>query len=262
MSTEALKNKENDTDRIEDSITEKLFFLSHIPEDAVKAIVDFGCVDGFLFQHMRNRGCNWKQIGIEPDLAFKELFTLLNPGITLINSKYPALHQQADPKECVLNLSPINQDVYSYQDPKEGSLFWKAVFNSGFKYIAISNVIITEKPDVAADVSDLEILNSNEMNRKRKEAYEKVYGKITTNQSLDHFLLKYRYIKNWEKERHENCFPLLYDDLMKLIPDGYEVVFEKLYTNHLIRSQVENDFGIQMQKPTHIQLILKRIDKE
>ena len=87
--------------------------------------------------------------------------------------------------------------------------------------------------------------------------------KITTSYHLYHFLLKYRYVENWDRELHENYLPLTLDGLMDIISNGnYEIVFKNLYTNQFISNQVENDFGIQMQNPTHVQLILKRKSEE
>ena len=50
---------------------------------------------------------------------------------------------------------------------------------------------------------------------------------------------------------------------MDIISNGnYEIIFKNLYTNQFISNQVENDFGIQMQNPTHVQLMLKRKSEE
>lgn len=255
----AIKNTENYASRMEGSMAEKLFFLNQIPAETVDTIVDFGCADGCLFQTMRQLGIDWQQIGIDNEVAFKELFLLRNPNATWIRSQYPALHNVADPKHCILNLSSVIHEVYSYMDPKQVELFWKAVFESGFQYIVIRDMITTDDENVAANIFDLVKLNNNETYRAQKEDYERVYGKITTNYHLQHFLLKYRYIENWNRELNENYLPLTFEGLMDVIPNGnYEIVFKNLYTNQFISNQVENDFGIQMQKPTHVQLILKR----
>ena len=225
----AIKNTENYALRMEGSMAEKLFFLNQIPTGAVDTIVDFGCADGCLFQAMRQLGIDWQQVGIDNEVAFKELFLIRNPNATWIRSQYPALDNVADPKHCILNLSSVIHEVYSYMDPKQVELFWKSK------------------------------LNNNETYRAQKDDYERVYGKITTSYHLYHFLLKYRYVENWNRELHENYLPLTLDGLMDIISNGnYEIVFKNLYTNQFINNQVENDFGIQMQKPTHIQLILKR----
>ena len=121
-----------------DQWQKKLFFLNQIPTGAVDTIVDFGCADGCLFQAMRQLGIDWKQIGIDNEVAFKELFLIRNPNATWIRSQYPALDNVADPKHCILNLSSVIHEVYSYMDPKQVELFWKAVFESGFQYIVCS----------------------------------------------------------------------------------------------------------------------------
>lgn len=259
----AIKNTENYALRMEGSMAEKLFFLNQIPTGAVDTIVDFGCADGCLFQAMRQLGIDWQQIGIDNEVAFKELFLLRNPNATWIRSQYPALDNVADPKHCILNLSSVIHEVYSYMDPKQVELFWKSVFESGFQYIVVRDMITVDGKNTAANIFDLVKLNNNETYRAQKDDYERVYGKITTSYHLYHFLLKYRYVENWNRELHENYLPLTLDGLMDIISNGnYEIVFKNLYTNQFINNQVENDFGIQMQNPTHVQLMLKRKSEE
>lgn len=157
----AIKNTENYALRMEGSMAEKLFFLNQIPTGAVDTIVDFGCADGCLFQAMRQLGIDWKQIGIDNEVAFKELFTLRNPNATWIRSQYPALDNVADPKHCILNLSSVIHEVYSYMDPKQVELFWKSVFESGFQYIVVRDMITVDGKNTAANIFDLVKLNIN-----------------------------------------------------------------------------------------------------
>lgn len=259
MGTVAIRDTMSYANRMEGSMAEKLFFLSHIPNDSVSSIVDFGCADGCLFQAMRKLGCNLKQVGIDNEPEFKELFTLRNPDAVWIQSKFPVVRDMVDPKKCILNLSSVIHEVYSYMDPKEVELFWKSVFESGFKYITIRDMITTDNEDEAASIFDLVQLNNQDVFRKQKEDYEALYGKITTRRNLYHFLLKYRYTENWERELRENYLPLTEQALIEMIPDEYEVVYERVYTNPFIEVQTFNDFGIRLSEPTHIQMILRHI---
>ena len=69
--------------------------------------------------------------------------------------------------------------------------------------------------------------------------------------------MKYRYVSNWEREVSENYLPLNIEDLIAKVSEKYRVVYQKHYVLPFLQEQVEKDFGIVLEDPTHVQLILK-----
>ena len=73
-----------------------------------------------------------------------------------------------------------------------------------------------------------------------------------------HFLLKYRYTQNWEREVREDYFPISSERLMTLIPDSCRVIFCERFTLPYTAWQLRKDLGIELKHHTHIKLILER----
>ena len=83
-------------------------------------------------------------------------------------------------------------------------------------------------------------------------------GSIGINKNLIHYLLKYRYTENWDRELNENYLPISKEKLLSLIPKNYEVIFYEHYALPFLKEKVREDFGIILKDKTHIKLILKR----
>ena len=72
-----------------------------------------------------------------------------------------------------------------------------------------------------------------------------------------HFLLKYRYQENWERELRENYIPLTVDELEKHFSE-YETTYKQYEALPFICHQVKKDFNIDISNiPTHLHIIFK-----
>lgn len=89
------------------------------------------------------------------------------------------------------------------------------------------------------------------------EDFTNIWGPISSQKKLIHFLMKYRYVSNWEREVSENYLPLNIEDLIAKVSEKYRAVYQKHYVLPFLQEQVEKDFGIVLEDPTHVQLILK-----
>lgn len=90
--------------------------------------------------------------------------------------------------------------------------------------------------------------------------FESVWGKIYTQHDIVHYLLKYKYTENWEREVQQNYVPITLEQLLDKILDGYEVTYFDHFTLPYIAWQIKKDFGIELTTPTHVKLILRRND--
>jgi hypothetical protein len=88
--------------------------------------------------------------------------------------------------------------------------------------------------------------------------FEEIWGNLYLKKNLMHYLLKYRYKQNWEREVKENYLGYSTDDIIKLVGDEYEVIYRKDYILPFLYNKVEEDFGIKINTPTHTNLIFKR----
>ena len=132
------------------------------------------------------------------------------------------------------------------------------MFESGFRYVAVRDMMFSEKHDRPADENALDVIRRSGYS-KWLESFEAVWGKVMTQRQLVHFLLKYKYTQNWDREVSENYFPVSTEKLLLRIPDSYRIVLKDEFTLPYTAWQIRKDFGIELNDPTHIKLILEKI---
>ena len=90
--------------------------------------------------------------------------------------------------------------------------------------------------------------------------FEQIWGPISQNKNLIHYLMKYRYVENWEREVRENYFPVYLEDLLNtLLSDNiYEIVYSNHYILPFTKSKIEKDFNIILADNTHVQILLRK----
>jgi hypothetical protein len=118
-------------------------------------------------------------------------------------------------------------------------------------------MLLSKKSHHESEAKDVEkIYNSNDPHIKE---FESLWGTITDYKNLLHFLLKYRYNKNWFRELRENYLPITLEDMLSRIPtDSYSYDYYDHYVLPFIGRSVKKEFGITLKEPTHIKLILKK----
>ena len=81
---------------------------------------------------------------------------------------------------------------------------------------------------------------------------------ICDNYNLIHFLLKYRYTENWNREVHENYLPLSVEDIAGKIDAHYELIYFDHYILPFLANIVQVDFDITIKDYTHIKFIYQQ----
>lgn len=236
------------------SMKDKEFFLDLINQDDVDRIVDFGCANGELFKYIPDY---WDCIGVDNSEKMREeARNNFSQGIYLED-----LEDVCITDNTLLNMSSVIHEVYSYLSKKEVEKFWREVWNSGYKYISIRDMMVGKSifrdPDELADrlfMPDKDLHNDNSIDFANTWIY---YAK-PSQWHLIHYLLKYKYTENWERENHENYLPITFEDLLRLIPDNYEIIYLERYTLPYLKDTVYKDFGYTITDPTHIKLLLKK----
>lgn len=238
-------------DQMAKSMGDKLFFLNKISATDVDKIVDFGCANGELFKYVPS---NWDLVGVDNNEEMKKQAIANFPKAKIVDN----LNKVETTNNTLLNMSSVIHEVYSYCSKKEINEFWKSVFNSNYKYIVIRDMMIsdiTDRPLRKQDLNDIE----NMKNQTTFQDFEKVWG-CKTYRNLIHYLLKYRYTENWERELHENYLPITLEQLLKKIPSDYEFIYLNRYTLPFIKNTVFETYGHTIRENTHAQIILKRKD--
>lgn len=251
------------------SLQDKLFWTKIIPHSDIDTIIDFGCADGTLLDAIdkdQRQQFNEKQIdrlwclvGIDNNLEMLQKMEKKNSSILRAKSfeEVPSVFKE----KALLNLSSVIHEVYSYC-PLEIPQFWDDVLNSGFTYITIRDMMLSRSVNRKQNYR----IYSDNLDKAQFEDYCKVnnhnveyFGDLEVRHQLD-FLLKYRYIENWDREARECYFPIALEQLLnRIIKNGkYEIMYLKHYTLPFIKETVKEDFGIDIIDNTHCQLILKK----
>lgn len=245
--------------QMEKSMIDKLFFLDKT--DAT-LFVDFGCADGALIEQASKLFPNYYFVGYDIsqemlDLAQKRLFQTVWQGAHIyLTSNWDKLVKNITGKSALI-LSSVLHEIYSYLNPDEIESFWDKVWNSGFDYIIIRDMMVSESTSRQSDPLAVAMIKQR-FNKQKIKQWESQWGSLHDNWSLVHFLLTYRYDANWEREYRENYLPNSLETFLTMIPKTYSPTFFDHFTLTHLRNCVKKDFGLQLQDRTHLKLILER----
>lgn len=234
------------------SLQDKLFFLPIIG-DRITDFTDFGCADGTLLEAVHNALPRVNLRGIDMNSDMLVLAEEKVPTAKLIQSKLPIGGFGT------LNLSSVLHEVYSYCNEDEQEDFWLSV-NDGWDYIVIRDMVYNDTKNDSTLMRDVLAVNpSIHTDINRLEEFESIWGSIKNKKNFIHYLLKYRYVQNWSREVRENYLGYSTDDIISHInSDRYELIYRKDYILPFLQDRVYRDFRIQIDTPTHTNLIFKR----
>ena len=237
------------------SLVDKIFFVDKIEADL---IVDYGCADGTLMGAVNKLFPKQAMIGYDASSEMVVEAQVNNPSLRFTDDweKVQAALQK-DNRKTALLLSSLIHEVYNYCNPTEIDEFWDRVWDSGFDYVIVRDMMVsntTSRPSDPISVARIRQL----ANPKQIAEWEAHWGSLNDNWSLVHFLLTYRYKENWAREMQENYLPLSVEKFLSMIPEHYMPSFIEHYTLPYVRNSVAKDFGVQLQDRTHLKLILTK----
>ena len=233
---------------------DKMFFVDKIFEP-IEGIVDFGCASGDLIKALQVFYSDFRYIGYDlSDEMIREARANVPTADFFSNwSDIPISFENY-----LLNCSSVIHEVYAYGTDEDVSVFWDRVFGSGFRYISIRDMMLSDNNRRDAESAWLAAVRASKEYAGHLSDFEAVYGTIKSEYDLVHYLLKYRYIQNWDREVRENYLPITREKLKSLIPDSYEIVYDNHEVYPFLHYRLEKDFGITMTIPTHQKLILRK----
>jgi SAM-dependent methyltransferase len=250
--------------RMRRSLIDKVFFLDKVGDASI--FVDYGCADGSVLKLAHTLVPTNAYIGYDNSKEMIEaakkncsgMFIEFTDKIEELNGKIDKMSKH-NGKVCLSLLSLIHE-IYSY-GPEKVREFWGSVFNpTCYDYIAIRDMCVsrtTSRPSDPLSVAKIRMKYDKGM----LAQWEAQWGSLSENWSLVHFLLTYSYVDSWDRELRENYLPLPMEDLLNLIPDGWDPIYLEHYTLPYIRQQVLVDFGVDLQDRTHLKLILRKKSK-
>lgn len=246
-----MKDEKGYLERMEKSMQEKLFFIEHIDLNN-KIVIDFGCADGTLVRNLKSFGYkNTLWLGVEANDTFRdqadEVLNYSFPNLLELY-KFMRTRKEIDTREVVLITSSVLHEcglMLQYDLVNFAQLYcdyWaiRDMYYSIFGYVPALEywTAIIKHSDKDQLVSFLE--------HKRVRMDE---------ERIAEWLLKYRYVENWETEVKEHYFSTEWEYILKT--KGFTPIYDRVYRNSYIYDTVLADYGLHVKWNTHRQLILK-----
>ncbi len=256
MSNNNISNYSSYISGMNKSYLDKLFFLDKI--ENVDAILDFGCAQGDMLKHIHDIDPELDLYGYDNNFEMISKANYYHSDIAIFGEDFDVLCKKLDTHTTLLNLSSVIHEVYSYSKLSEIKDFWERVFNSGFQYIAIRDLCLSKTADRETDMNDYvkAVIKSTPTSLRD---FESIWGKVRNNKQLIHYLMKYRYVDNWQREVRENYFPITIEELLSKIPvDEYEIIYFEDYVLPYTYQKVKEDFNIEIKDNTHIKILLRK----
>lgn len=257
IETRPISNLTKYTESMKKTLVDKIFFIDKVD---CRVFVDFGCADGSTIAFMQELFPDYIYIGYDinttmiakarqehPDIMFYDNMADLTKELSL----YPA-----DVKICCI-LNSVIHEVYSYSTLDQICDFYKFIFGGIFSTIVVRDMMPNSSIDRNSHITDVARVRRL-ANRNQVSDFESIWGSITNNKNLIHFLLKYRYVENWEREVHENYFPIYTSTFLSKIPEDYSVSYYEEFSLPFITESIKKDFKIDLRDTTHVKLIINK----
>ena len=271
MEETAINNIEIYNIRMDKSIEDKLWFLGQPEIKDVDVFVDFGCANGNMLRHMYYQDPSKVYIGYDNNTEMLSIAKeyCKDTTINFIHS-FGSIKRYIDliypGKKVCLILSSVLHEVYFYsKDENEIVKFWKEIREDlSPDYIAIRDMdwgyydekcVYYDEGLVKMIKKVVELANKDQV-----KDFEKVIGRklIDNFKDVTHFLLKYKYTENWEREVRENYFSYETINIVSELYNKYKITYDKFYCLPYLYEQFKKDFGIDFKGATHYNLLLKK----
>lgn len=259
-----IKNIEVYNERMDKSILDKIWFIGKVDAEV---FVDFGCANGNLIKQLSLIYPNLIFMGYDIsndmiDIAKENCNSCTNTWFT--SNWNELINKLPNNKKNCLILSSVIHEVYSYGDENSIEKFYSDVFSSElFDFIAIRDMNFDKN-----DNCDKQLLLNykNKISNQTKLAsqindFKRIYGDFDNIKNITHFLLKYKYIENWNREVKENYLPIDYNnknERVYTLSKQYKIIFNEVYTLPFLKMQFKKDFDIDFNHPTHIKLLFAK----
>ncbi len=254
-------------ERMTRTLSEKVGFVAdHADADV---IVDFGCADGAMLRYLKstqNDSRNRQYIGYDISKPMIEkarsskgaegiLFTANWDDVT--NAVKEA---HANGKTATLVFSSVLHEVLHYLAPKEKTVFFDRLWNSGFDTIAIRDMMPSKAINRQSNPADVAKIKAH-YDAEKITQWEDYWGPLTNQKSLVHFILTAPYTENWMRELQENYFPCTMEEFVASIPKTYQLEHREHFTHPMSRQYANDTFGITLLDETHVKLVLRKAQK-
>ena len=242
--------------RMDAAMAEKLFFLDKIDLSKYDTIIDFGCADGTLINHLIAAGINPKKlIGIDRSLEMARRFKTNCPNVEFYTS-VEAVND--DPffdrgKIAIIFSSVLHELSLSFYP------IWSWVSRSADAVIIRDMFLFNDfKPKAFFRI--VNAIQTSPYGYEFRDYIETNPGEVNSAYLLQ-FLMKYRYTENWALENLEDYASVPWKEIEE--DEEFQITYNHSYFNESIERTLKRDFNITEDDycylQTHREMILERV---
>jgi hypothetical protein len=240
-----IKDIKTYNDHMKRAIYDKLFFVDKIDPTY---IVDFGCADGQMMREIQNFFPNTQVVGVDNNRDMRDL----NKDHVV----FASLDEVPQVEGSALILSSVLHELYSYCNETEIRDFWTQALR--FDYLVIRDMAVPNDCFHAV----VPAMFADELRTRfpgQTQDFEQIWGSLNERQNFLHFLLKYRYTANWDREVTENYLANTSEQLVHLAHQhGRHSIYEDRFVLPYLQDVWNTELDMKVSTPTHIKLITKK----
>ncbi len=250
-------------DRMRRSMWDKAFFMDKVA--GAEVIIDYGCADGSLVRFLSALFPSMRFIGFDIDPAMVEAANANRGKNTFFFSTMGEVRDQLKRmqvrgSQCAVIFSSVFHEVFHYgYDLSKIRDFLSAISP---QYLVVRDMLYDSADDNAILSKEAERRVREKVAAGQIQSFEEQYGSIRAQRNLIHFLLKYQYTENWDRECAENYFSCTLEKLLRVLdPAGqYRRILFHQYVLPWFRHTVETEFNIDLGEgfTTHFSMILSK----
>lgn len=244
-------------ERMAKPLQEKLRVTEFIPANA-SCILDVGCADGAvtitmakLYPHIQFHG-----IDLDEDFLRQARETAAEEGVQ--NVQFECLYLRdllvREQRYDSVTFISVLHEFYSYGEGISSVL--KALADAEELLVSGGDIVIRDmilfeytKRTNFLTHSIVEKIAATPERAKQVEDFSKFFGPLQSTYAINHFLLKYMYTENWERECQEHYVPVTFEQYVRCFELlGMELVLQDQHLISYLREKWVADFGLSQNE--------------
>ncbi|MCH7598101.1 class I SAM-dependent methyltransferase [Patescibacteria group bacterium] len=248
----SIKNENRYLERLSAPLQEKMIIARYVPPKT-RSILDVGCADGTVTMHLAQLFPEANVIGIDLNKNFVDRAEAKVREDGVKNIRFERIYlrdllAREDRYEIITFVSVLHE----FFSRGEGiSSVVKAIADAHELLVPGGRIIIRDMaaPEYFKKMRTVDALHKKIVSKEKAvpyfESFQKKYGPTDNLLALNHFLLKYPYMDNWEYEMEENYLGVTveeYEQAFALL--GMQTLHAKAYLIPFLREMWEREFGL------------------